>query len=59
MTDIPDLIGDTIDPSNGADWNKTAPIDTKPKIEDFKNTIADYLAYEVSNILKEEQDPKK
>lgn len=50
---------DTIDPSNGADWNKTAPIDTKPKIEDFKNTIADYLAYEVSNILKEEQDPKK
>ena len=50
---------DTIDPSNGADWNKTAPIDTKPKIEDFKNTIADYLAYEVSNILKEEQGPKK
>ncbi len=50
---------DTIDPSNGADWNKTAPIDTKPKIEDFKNTIADYLAYEVSNILKEEQDSKK
>lgn len=25
-----------IDPENGADWNQSAPIDTKPTLEDFK-----------------------
>src|SRR5690606_37877211 len=25
-----------INPTSGADWNQTAPIDTKPTIEDFK-----------------------
>lgn len=43
---------DTIDPKNGADWNKSAPIDSKPELGDFKKTIGDYLAWEVSNILK-------
>ena len=42
----------TIDPENGADWNQTAPIDTKPTLDDFKKTVRDYLAWEVSNILK-------
>ena len=42
----------TIDPNNGADWNQTAPIDTKPTLKDFKKTVADYLAWEVSNLLK-------
>lgn len=32
----------TIDPENGADWNQTAPIDTKPTLEDFKKTVSDY-----------------
>ena len=41
-----------IDPNNGADWNQTAPIDTKPTLEDFKKTVSDYLAWEVSNLLK-------
>lgn len=41
-----------IDPLNGADWNQTAPIDTKPTLDDFKKTVSDYLAWEVSNILK-------
>lgn len=41
-----------IDPENGADWNQTAPIDTKPTLEDFKKTVSDYLAWEVSNLLK-------
>ncbi len=41
-----------IDPTNGADWNQSAPIDTKPTIQDFKKTVSDYLAFEVSNILK-------
>lgn len=42
----------TINPKNGADWNQTAPIDTKPTLQDFKKTVSDYLAWEVSNILK-------
>lgn len=41
-----------IDPENGADWNQSAPIDTKPTIEDFKKTVSDYLSWEVSNLLK-------
>ena len=42
----------TIDPKNGADWNQSAPIDTKPTLDDFKKTVSDYLAWEVSNLLK-------
>lgn len=41
-----------IDPENGADWNQAAPIDTKPTLEDFKKTVGDYLAWEVSQLLK-------
>lgn len=42
----------TIDPENGADWNQSAPVDTKPTLQDFKKTVADYLAWEVSTLLK-------
>ena len=42
----------TINPENGTDWNQTAPIDIKPTLEDFKKTVSDYLAWEVSNLLK-------
>lgn len=45
---------DTVDPSNGGDWNKSAPIDTRPTLADFKKTIADYLAWEVSTLLKQQ-----
>jgi hypothetical protein len=41
-----------IDPNNGADWNQSAPIDTKPTLEDLKKTVSDYLTWEISNILK-------
>lgn len=41
-----------IDPENGNDWNQTAPIETKPNLDDFKKTISDYLAWEVSTLLK-------
>ena len=41
-----------IDPNSGADWNQSAPVDTKPTLADFKKTVADYLAWEVSNLLK-------
>ena len=43
----------TIDPKNGADWNQSAPINTKPSLDDFKKTVSDYLAWEVSNLLKQ------
>ena len=41
-----------IDPQNGNDWNQTAPIDPTPTLDDFKKTISDYLAWEVSTLLK-------
>ena len=50
--DAQDYYEGTIDPSNGADWNQSAPIDTRPTLEDFKKTVSDYLAWEVSNLLK-------
>lgn len=41
-----------INPANGADWNQSAPIDTKPTLDDFTKTVSDYLAWEISTILK-------
>lgn len=29
-----------------------APIDTRATLKDFKKTVSDYLAWEVSNLLK-------
>lgn len=46
----------TIDPNNGADWNQTAPIDTKPTLQDFKKTVSDYLAWDLSNLLINQDD---
>lgn len=46
----------TIDPNNGADWNQSAPIDTKPTLQDFKKTVSDYLAWEISNLLKQQNN---
>ena len=46
----------TIDPTKGDDWNQSAPVDTKPTLEDFKKTVADYLAWEVSNIINNNGD---
>lgn len=46
----------TIDPDNGADWNQSAPIDTKPTLPDFKKTVSDYLSWEVGTILKEQNE---
>ncbi len=44
-----------IDVKNGADWNQTAPIDTRPTLDDFKKTVSDYLSWEVSNLLKNQK----
>lgn len=46
----------TIDPKNGADWNQTAPIDTKPTLNDFKKTVSDYLSWEIGTILKQQSE---
>lgn len=45
-----------IDPQSGNDWNQTAPIDTKPTLDDFKKTVSDYLAWEVSALLKNQRN---
>lgn len=46
----------------GCDWNFTQhqKIDTKPTLADFKKTVSDYLAWEVSQILTQNEplDPK-
>lgn len=46
---------------SGKDWNfdKHQKVDTKPTLEDFKKTVADYLAWEVSNLLKNQGNISK
>ncbi|ANE35000.1 type I restriction/modification system, M subunit [Campylobacter hyointestinalis subsp. lawsonii CCUG 27631] len=49
------LILDTIS-LNGKDWTfgQHKKIDTKPTLNDFKKCVSDFLAWEVSNIIKNE-----
>lgn len=42
----------TIDQNNGKDWNYNKQIDTTPTEDDFKKTVGEYLSWEVSQILK-------
>lgn len=49
----------TIDPQNGADWNQFAPIENKPTFNDFKKTIGNYLVWEVSNVLKTQDNDER
>ena len=46
---------------NGNDWNFTQhkKINTKPTLADFKKTVADYLAWEVSQLLKQDDTQGK
>jgi len=46
-------VEDFITPS-GADWNfdQHKKIDTKPTFDDFRKTVADYLAWEVEQLIK-------
>ena len=43
---------------NGNDWNfdKHQVIDAKPTLQDFKKTVGDYLAWEVSTLLKNQSE---
>ena len=45
-----------IDPKNGCDWNQSAQIDSKPTLADFKKTVSDYLAWEITTLLKKDGD---
>ncbi|EHL16574.1 hypothetical protein HMPREF9629_01121 [Peptoanaerobacter stomatis] len=45
-----------IDTQNGADWNQSSPVDTIPKLDNFKKTVSSYLAFEVANILKRQNE---
>lgn len=44
--------------NSGADWNfdQHKKIDAKPTLADFKKTVADYLAWEVSQLLAKQGD---
>ena len=44
--------------NKGNDWNydQYQKIDTKPTLQDFKKTVGDYLAWEVSNLLKQQSE---
>ena len=44
----------TIDPLNGADWNQSAPIETVAELGLFRNSIANYLSWDISSLLMEE-----
>ena len=44
--------------NSGSDWNfeQHQIIDTKLTLEDFKKTVSEYLAWEVSNILRSNKE---
>lgn len=56
LWDIKEIYIEDFITSSGADWNfdMHKVIDTHPTLKDFKRTVSDYLAWEVSNILKQE-----
>lgn len=41
-----------INPTNGADWNQSAPYETLPSLNDLRQTVADYLAWKVADLIK-------
>ena len=61
LWDIDEIYIEDFITDSGNDWNfeQHKKIDTKPKLEDFKRTVADYLAWEVSNVLKSEDKISK
>ena len=46
----------TLISKKSTDWNQSAPVDTQPKLKDFKKTISDYLAWEITNLLKNDHE---
>ncbi len=56
-----EYIEDTIDPKNGADWNFAShyKIDTTPQLEDFQDTVKEYLSWKVAQVIKNRETSKK
>ena len=52
--DLNDVYVEGFITKSGADWNfdQHKTIDTKPTFDDFRKTVADYLAWEVDQLLK-------
>lgn len=48
-----------IDVMNGNDWNQSTPIDSKPTLENFKEDISNFLAWEITNILKTRKETEE
>lgn len=58
LWDLDDIYIESCITLNGNDWNfdQHKKIDTKPTLADFKKTVADYLSWEVSQILQNQKD---
>jgi len=50
-----DYFEGTIDPNNGADWNQSAPLETIAELGLFRNSIANFLTWDISFLLMEEK----
>ncbi len=48
----------TINPLKGDDWNQTAPVDTTPTLAILQKGVSEHLAWEASNILKNQKIEK-
>ena len=54
--DVDNIYVESFITESGSDWNfdQHKVIDTKLTLQDFKKTVSDYLAWEVSNLLKKQ-----
>ncbi|MCL2086297.1 MAG: SAM-dependent methyltransferase [Oscillospiraceae bacterium] len=54
LWDLPAICVDSLITNSGADWNfeQHKKVDSKPVESDFKKTVGDYLAWEVSQLIK-------
>ncbi len=48
----------TIDPNNGADWNQSVPLETIPTLNNFQESFTDYTSWELSSLLKQNNNIK-
>ena len=58
LWNLKQIVAMSVITNKGNDWNydQYQKIDTKPTLQDFKKTVGDYLAWEVSNILKQQSE---
>lgn len=58
LWNLKQIVAMSVITNKGNDWNydQYQIIDTKPTLKDFKKTVGDYLAWEVSNLLKQQSE---